>query len=299
MNTPAIETHALTKDYGGKGLFDLCLTVPAGECCGYIGPNGAGKTTTLRLLMGFLRPGAGSARINGRDCFAAAAAVHGQVGYLPGELALMEELTAWQFIRLMAQMRGLTDLTRARQLAERFELDGGRPIRRLSKGNKQKVGLVCAFMAAPPVLLLDEPTSGLDPLGQSRFVELVQEETRRGAAILLSSHSFEEVERTCSRAVLLRAGRVVYDAPLEALRRGRNRRLTVAFPVKEAAAAFAGACPGALRAGCRVECAVPGAELARLLTLAGQLGAVDLQSHAQTLEEVFLQLYQEKEGTER
>lgn len=170
MNTPAIETHALKKDYGVKGLFDLCLTVPAGECCGYIGPNGAGKTTTLRLLMGFLRPGAGSARINGRDCFADAAAVHGQVGYLPGELALMEELTAWQFLRLTAQMKGLTDQTRARQLAERFELDGSRPIRRLSKGNKQKVGLICAFMAAPPVLLLDEPTSGLDPLGQSRFV---------------------------------------------------------------------------------------------------------------------------------
>lgn len=296
MNDTMIETLGLTKDYGGKGVFDLGLAVRAGECYGYLGPNGAGKTTTLRLLMGFIQPGGGTARIAGLDCFADAAAVHARVGYLPGELALMEELTGWQFLTLMARMRGLADLTRARQLADLFELDGTVPIRRLSKGNKQKVGLVCAFMASPQVLLLDEPTSGLDPLGQNRFVQLVLEEKRRGATILLSSHSFEEVERTCDRAAILRGGRIVCEDTLAALRQDRGRSLTVEFAGEQAAAKVEQAFAGAVRQGCTVQLTVRSGDIARLLRLCGEAGAVDIQSRTQTLEELFLHLYQEKGG---
>lgn len=246
--------------------------------------------------MGFIRPGGGTAHIAGLDCFDDAAAVHAKVGYLPGELALMEEMTGWQFLTLMARMRGMNDLSRARQLAERFELDGTVPIRRLSKGNKQKVGLVCAFMASPQVLLLDEPTSGLDPLGQNRFVQLVLEEKRRGATILLSSHSFEEVERTCDRAAILRGGRIVCEDTLTALRQDRGRSLTVEFADEQAAARLEQAFAGASRQGTCVRLTVRSSEIAWLLQLCGEWGAVDIQSHAQTLEELFLHLYQEKGG---
>ncbi|MGN0984411.1 MAG: ABC transporter ATP-binding protein [Gemmiger sp.] len=291
MKESVIETRGLTRAYGvNKGVFDLALSVGAGECFGYLGPNGAGKTTTLRLLMGFVRPRAGAARIAGYDCFVQADAVHARVGYLPGELALMEELTGWQFIRLMADLRGLKDLTRARQLADYFELDGRQPIRRLSKGNKQKVGLVCAFMASPPVLLLDEPTSGLDPLGQNRFIRLLLEEKQRGATILLSSHSFEEVERTCDRAAILRSGRIVRQDSLDTLRRGRGRHLTLTFPDAAAAGRFAADWQGEAEEN-RVTLTAAAGKLPLLLRAAADAGLTDLQSREQSLEESFLHIY--------
>ena len=180
MSETAIEVSGLTKDYGGgRGVFGLSFTGQPGEAFGILGPNGAGKTTTIRQLMGFVRPGAGSARIFGQDCFAGAARVQSQVGYLPGELALMDDMTGEAFIRLMAGLRGQKDLSYAWQLCQRFGLDAGQKIRKMSKGTKQKVGLVCALMHRPRLLILDEPTSGLDPLMQNQLWEILLAEKQR------------------------------------------------------------------------------------------------------------------------
>ena len=160
-----IETRGLTKRYGGDvcALYDADVSVRRGDIFGVVGDNGAGKTTTIRQLMGFVRSDSGSARIFGQDCFAGAARVQSQVGYLPGELTLMDDMTGAAFIRLMAGLRGQRDLSYAWKLCQRFGLDASQKIRKMSKGTKQKVGLVCAFMTSPDIVLLDEPTSGLRP----------------------------------------------------------------------------------------------------------------------------------------
>lgn len=295
MSKAVIEVNGLTKDYGGgKGVFELSFAVRQGEVFGFLGPNGAGKTTTLRQLMGFIRPSRGSARILGLDCFQDAAAIQAKVGYLPGELALMEDMTGDQFIEFIARMKGAADRTEARRLIERFELDGKMPIRKMSKGTKQKVGLVCAFMAKPEILLLDEPTSGLDPLMQSRFIELVLQAQRQGATVLLSSHLFEEMERTCQRAAILRAGRLVAVEPVEALRKGKARTLIFELTDRAAAEKMAAAWPGAQRHEARITVTVNGAgQLQKLLALAASQPVQDMEARGQTLEELFLHFYGE------
>ena len=206
---PAICVRGLTKDYGrGRGIFDVSLEVGAGEVLGFLGPNGAGKTVTMRHLMGFVRSQRGTAEILGHDCFRERPRVQVRLGYLPGENA---------------------DRSRMRELADAFELDLGARIGGMSKGNRQKVAIVAAFMARPDVLLLDEPTSGLDPLMQERFLDVVAEERARGAAILLSSHIFEEVGRACDRVAFIRAGRVVMACGMDEVRSMRGRGYSVEF----------------------------------------------------------------------
>lgn len=216
---PVLEIVNATKDYGhGRGVFDLSLTVGQGEVVGFLGANGAGKSVTMRMLMGFVRPQRGSVRIFGRDCFSGRAEIQKTVGYLPGELAFPEGMTGGALLRFAAAMAGMESRrfrcgsARGDELAEFFELDPSAPLRSMSKGTRQKVGIVAAFAGEPRLLLLDEPTSGLDLLMQRRFVELVQSEKRRGATILLSSHLLGEVESTCDRAVFIRKGRVVHQA---------------------------------------------------------------------------------------
>lgn len=292
-----IDVQGLTKDYGqGRGIFDLTFQVERGEVFGFLGPNGAGKTTTIRHLMGFIRPTAGRAAILGMDCFAQAAAIQARVGYLPGELSLMDDLTGDGFLRFMAQMRGMMDLGTAGELKELFRLDGRQSLRKMSKGTRQKVGLVCAFMARPDLLLLDEPTSGLDPLMQNRFVELLLREKARGATILLSSHMFEELERTCDRVAILRAGRLAAVERTEDLRRARTKRYVFSFPAPEAAAAFSAAWPGASRNDSSVTVALTGREdLSKLLRLAADQQVTDMAVDGGSLEEVFLGYYGEED----
>lgn len=225
----AIAIKHLTKDYGrGRGIFDINLTVAEGETVGFLGANGAGKTVTMRSLMGFIKPDHGEARIFGRQCFDDRAVIQRTLGYLPGEVSCPERMTEMEFITFMAHMRGGAggtgfSMKRANDLIERFELDPIMRIGRMSKGMKQKVALVCAFMGAPRVLLLDEPTSGLDPLMQERFVELLSEERRRGTTILLSSHMFPEVERSCNRVAFIRAGHIGRVASMSEMQASRRR----------------------------------------------------------------------------
>lgn len=229
-SAPAICARGLTKDYGrGRGVFDVNLEVAAGEVLGFLGPNGAGKTVTMRHLMGFIKPQKGTVEILGHDCFRERPRVQARLGYLPGENVCMKEMTARSFLDLMAGMRGMRDRSRMRELVDVFDLDLGARIGGMSKGNRQKVAIVAAFMARPDVLLLDEPTSGLDPLMQERFLDLVEEERTRGVAILLSSHIFEEVGRACDRVAFIRAGRVAMTCAMDEVRSMRSRGYTIEF----------------------------------------------------------------------
>ncbi|ERI98908.1 ABC transporter ATP-binding protein [bacterium 210820-DFI.6.52] len=292
MNT--IEIDRLTKDYGrGRGVFDLTFSVAQGEAFGFLGPNGAGKTTTIRHLMGFSRPQSGSCRIGGLDCLTQSPKIQKDLGYIPGEIALPDEMTGLEFLRFLARYRGVSDFSRAEALMARFELDPRGRIRRMSKGMKQKVGIVCAFMHDPAVLVLDEPTSGLDPLMQNRFIELVLEEKARGKTILLSSHMFEEVERTCDRVGILRQGKLAAVEGVDRLKADRRCTYVVSFESEGEAAAFAADAPG-----------VKGAEGRRVtVEVAGPFGpftaalarhpVTGLEEVRLTLEELFLHYYGE------
>ncbi|MCL6626874.1 ABC transporter ATP-binding protein [Alicyclobacillus kakegawensis] len=229
-----IRLRQVTKRFrSGRGIFDLSLDIQKGEVFGYLGPNGAGKSTTLRILMGFLRPDSGAATVGQHDCWQEATRVHEMVGYLPGELSFMEGMNGMRFLRLLGGMRKLQDVTRRDELIERFELDVRMPIPKMSKGTKQKLGIVAAFMHRPEVLILDEPTSGLDPLMQQRFLELVEEDKRRGATVLLSSHLFPEVERVCDRVGILKDGRIVAVEDVKDLRAHQRRVFTVQLAGRE------------------------------------------------------------------
>lgn len=231
-----IDIEHLTRDFGsGRGVFDITFSVAPGEVFGFLGPNGAGKTTTIRHLLGFLRARAGSVAIDGKNPWANASVLD-DVGYVPGELALLD-MKAGAYLRFLERYRSRT-AERKDELVALFELPLDLPIRKMSKGMKQKVGIVAAFMFSPRILILDEPTSGLDPLMQNRFVDLVEEEKRRGCAILLSSHIFDEVQRTADRIGIIRAGHMVAVDTAAALRERHMRHYTVTLASPEEAAAF-------------------------------------------------------------
>ena len=286
----AVACAGLTKDYGsGHGVFDLDLTVRRGETFGFIGPNGAGKTTTIRLLMDLIRPDRGTATLLGMDSRRDSLAVKRRVGYLPGELVLFPGVTAGYVIGLLAGLRGGVDPARITALAERFDLDLGRRYETLSHGNKQKVGLVQAFMHRPDLVILDEPTLGLDPLMQREFRHLVQESVTDGATVFLSSHVLSEVEAICDRIGLIRAGRLERVGSLNELRALRIHRVEALFTGRLTAADLAHV-PGVTDS--RVDdhlltCAVQGS-VAPLLDVLSSAQVVELDSHEMSLEEVFL-----------
>ncbi|WP_078551321.1 ABC transporter ATP-binding protein [Bacillus alkalicellulosilyticus] len=205
-----ISIQHLTKDYGNnKGIFDVSLKIEEGEVFGFLGPNGAGKTTTIRHLLGFIKPQSGKSTILNLDCWNQPKEIQKHLGYLPAEIAFPENMTGTQLIWHAAKMRGLRDMTKANQLIEMFDLDPSAQIKRMSKGMKQKVGIICAFMHDPQILILDEPTTGLDPLMQSMFVKLIHQEKNKGKSILMSSHLFEEIEGTCDTIAMIKQGKII------------------------------------------------------------------------------------------
>jgi ABC-2 type transport system ATP-binding protein len=289
----AIETHRLTKRYGkARGIDEVDLVVERGEVFGFLGPNGAGKTTTIRTLLDYHRPTAGRATILGLDSHQDAVQVHRRTGYLPGDLALYEKLTGREHTEWLADVRGLHDLRDRDTLAERFELDLDRPIRDLSQGKRQKVGIVQAFMHRPELLLLDEPTGGLDPLMQEEFRVLVREVVHDGVTIFLSSHSLDEVERTADRVGVIREGRMVAVDSVDDLQAKAKRHVVVRFDRPVDISQFA-SLPGVS------ETSVVGDELR--LTVSGSLDdivkaaarhtVVDFVSRPADLEEIFLEVY--------
>ncbi|MGG2014742.1 ABC transporter ATP-binding protein [Bacillus sp. S10(2024)] len=218
----------VTKQFSnGKGLFDVSFQVKEGEVFGYLGPNGAGKSTTIRNLMGFIQPTTGSATIFGLDCWNEAAKIQKSVGYLPGEISFIEGMNGLEFLQLMQGMRGMKNNSRRDELIERFQFDVKTPIRKMSKGMKQKVGIVAAFMHNPEVLILDEPTAGLDPLMQQLFVDLILEEKQKGKTIFMSSHIFTEIERTCDRVGIIKEGRLLTVENIHDLRAKQRQVIDV------------------------------------------------------------------------
>lgn len=236
----AIQIENLVRNYGtGKGVFDVSFHVKQGEAFGFLGPNGAGKTTTIRHLMGFLKPRSGKCIIDGLDCWNEREKVQAKLGYIPGEISFFDDMTGTDFLRFIAKYRRIGTQNRKEELLERFELDPSGKTKKMSKGMKQKLGIVAAFMHDPDILILDEPTSGLDPLMQSRFIDLIGEEKKRGKTILMSSHMFEEVERTCDRIGIIRKGRMVAVDAADTLRERHTRNYTVTLENESAAMAFA------------------------------------------------------------
>ena len=227
---PAIATAGLTKDYGsGHGLFGLDLEVARGEVFGFLGPNGAGKSTTMRLLLDLIKPTSGSARILGLDTADESLEIRRRVGFLPGDFALYPKLTGRAVLDYLARLRGGIDPRVRDDLAERFDADLDRPLRQLSTGNRQKLGLIQAFMHEPELLILDEPIAGLDPLVQQSFHGLLREVAAQGRTVFLSSHTLSEVERVTQRLAILRRGRLVVVDSLENLRKVAVHRLEIEF----------------------------------------------------------------------
>ncbi len=296
-----IQTVGLTKSYGkSRGIVDVTFEVQEGEVFGFLGPNGAGKTTTMRTLMGLLRPGGGSATIGGFDCWKQPVEVKKLVGYLPGEFTFDVNMRGGQIIEYLANLRGGVDQAYVRNLIERLGFDPGKRFREYSRGNKQKLGLVQAFMHRPRLLILDEPTSGLDPLNQQEFYRLVSEVHAQGCTIFLSSHILPEVEHTCDRVAIIREGRLVKIGQVHELKDIQQYDVEISFagPAQEAwFAGIAGIIKVTRGANEHVlHLAVQG-DLKEVIKAAAQYEALSIVTHEPTLEEVFLRYYEPEQPT--
>ncbi|MFV0289179.1 MAG: ABC transporter ATP-binding protein [Mycoplasmatales bacterium] len=225
-----ININNLTKDYGhNRGIFDVDIKVEKGIVYGFLGPNGAGKTTTIRHIMGFSHPEQGTVHVNGLDSWKYASDIQNVLGYLPGEVALPENLTGDQFITYMAKLRGVKDMAHTEYLKQKFKLDSSGNLKRMSLGMKRKLAIVTAFMHDPDILVLDEPTSGLDPVMQDVFIDFIIEEKKRGKTILLSSHIFTEIDATCDIISIIKDGRIISTFNASELKKSNKKIYKVEY----------------------------------------------------------------------
>lgn len=296
MTKPIIQTERLTVYYGKhRGVVDLDLSVNQGEIYGFLGPNGAGKTTTQRVLLDIIRPTSGNASVFGLDCRKNGVQIRKRVGYLPGELSLYPTMTGRQFLEMVGKVRGnAIDPAYRRSLCERLQLDAGRKMREYSRGNKQKIGVVAAFMARPDLLILDEPTTGLDPIMQATVLELVREARREGRTVFFSSHILSEAQDVCDRVGIIRDGHLVTTESVDALTRQQFRRLKLTFPSTPPRFEMEGV-EEAQRDEQSVVLEIR-QNLGAVLEKAGAQGATDIETYPITLEEVFLAYYGGKKG---
>jgi ABC-2 type transport system ATP-binding protein len=295
-----IQTNQLTKSYGrSRGIIEVTFDIQEGEIFGFLGPNGAGKTTTMRTLMGLLRPGSGSATIGGLDCWKESTEVKKLVGYLPGEFSFDPGLRGAQILEYLGHLRGGVDQAYLRSLVERLSFDPSKRFREYSHGNKQKLGLVQAFMHKPRLLILDEPTSGLDPLNQQEFYKMVAEVRTGGRTVFLSSHILPEVEHTCDRVAIIREGRLVRIDHVSSLKEIRQHDVEITFAgpasvdwFKNIADVVKVAQGGDERT---LQLNVQGA-LTEIIKIAGEHNATNIDTHEPTLEEVFLRFYEPEQS---
>ena len=224
----AIKTEKLTKYYGkARGIIDLDLAVEEGECFGFIGPNGAGKSTTIRTLLGLIAPTSGSGQIFGMDIVRQNREILRRVGYLPSEAVFYPGMRVRELLKLSADLRGMDCSAEAARLCERLGLNPNRKAEELSFGNRKKAAIVCALQSNPSLLILDEPTGGLDPLMQREFFSILKERSHLGVTIFLSSHVLSEIQRNCSRAAVIREGRIIACGSVEDLARTNAKRVSV------------------------------------------------------------------------
>jgi ABC-2 type transport system ATP-binding protein len=291
-----IEVQGLTKSYGSKrAITDVSFSVDEGEVFGFLGPNGAGKTTTIRILMALISADSGTARIAGLDCWRQSVEIKKLVGYVPGEPALDPNLTGGQILEFFGHLRGGVDHAYLKQLIERFDLDTSRKFRQYSTGNKRKVVLIQAFMHRPRLLILDEPTSGLDPLNQHEFDRMINEVRAEGRTVLLSSHVLSEVEKTCTRVGIIRAGSIVRIGGVAEVAAIKRYEMTITFSTAVPIDAFKG-----LDGVIKVEAVDQGHALRiemqgsadAVIKAAARYPVVSLSSHEPSLEDIFLRYYE-------
>jgi len=294
----AIEVERLTKSYGrARGIVDLDLRVGSGTVFGFLGPNGAGKTTTIRVLLDFLRPTSGAARVLGLDSRADSVAIHRRVGYVPGDPALYERITARELFAWLSGLRGGIDERVLEGLVARFGVQADRPIHELSRGNRQKIALVQAFMHEPELLVLDEPTAGLDPLVQHEFEELVREVAAEGRTVFLSSHMLDEVQHLCDHVAIIREGCLVAVEEVATLRARAMREVTIHFAAPIDPAPFR-VLPGVRDVEVRdanLHCHLTGSAN-HLVKLAARFDVLDFTSTPPDLEALFLHYYRDAEA---
>lgn len=292
-----ISVKDLTQVYkSGKGIFDVSFDVKKGEVFGYLGPNGAGKTTTIRNLMGFTNATKGTAVINDLDCRTKAAELQKTIGYLPGEMNMLDYMTGMEFLKFMGDMRKMKDTKRRDELIKRFDLDAVGKIKKMSKGMKQKIGIIVAFMHDPEVYILDEPTAGLDPLMQNVFMELIKEEKAKGKTILMSSHIFEEVQRVCDRVGIIRDGRIVTVQDIADLNSVGSKKFVVELGTKKDVAKIQKSAFDTQKVDdhkIKVSAAYPFNDFYKLLS---ECDVKSLEIEHVTLENMFMKYYEGKEA---
>lgn len=294
----AIVVSNLAKWFGPhRGVDGISLEVRRGEVFGLLGPNGAGKSTAIRLMLGHLRPTSGSVTVEGYEAWSDRRRIHAMAGVLPSEFSYYDSLTGNELLQLFGRLRGVKPGRRARELSERLKADLTRPLRELSGGNRQKVGLIQALFHDPPLLVLDEPTSGLDPLMQEEFLRLIGEARDAGCTVVLSSHNMAEVERACDRVAMIREGQLLaIENVADMLERG-HRRVAITFADAAAAQSF---CSRSEIEECRPSGAKATVEITggldTLLRLALNYHIVDITIERVTLERAFVKLYEQSDG---
>lgn len=288
----AISLHNLTKSYGkSRGIENVTFEVYPGEVFGFLGPNGAGKTTAIRTLVGLINATSGRAEILGHDALASSVQLRKRIGYLPGVLSIYKGYTAEQYLQFIAKMRGVNCDSKINEYAKRLNLDLHKHISDLSKGNRQKVGVIQAFMHQPEVLFLDEPTSGLDPIVQREFEAILDEAKARGAAVMLSSHVLSEVEHLADRVAIINEGKLIVVEKISVLKEKAPRTIDLYFN-KEIDQSIFSQIQGIKDLqvkGSRASCTVIGSE-SQLLTVALNNGLESVRTHEPTLDEIFLSL---------
>lgn len=292
-----IEVKGLTIQYlGGRGVFDLDFSVKQGEVMGYLGPNGAGKTTTIRALMGFMKPDKGSSSIDGLDCFGKSAQIKKRMGYIPGETAFPDGMSGEEYLKLISDMRGTRDLSLQKLLLKQFELSPKGSIRKFSKGMKQKLAIITAFMHNPDVLVLDEPSSGLDPLMQSRFVDLILSEKSRGKTILLSSHMFEEVEKTCDNVLIIKEGRIIRHSNTTSLKASQRKAfaLRIIDPDVVLNSLIDTGFDAQKTSMDTIDVFVAGDAVDKFVKTLSEFTVLSIESKPQTLEDIFMDYYRKE-----
>jgi ABC-2 type transport system ATP-binding protein len=298
MSENIIETRDLTVYYGKhRGILDVNLTVKKGEVFGFLGPNGAGKTTTQRVLLDVFPPTSGSATVFGLDCQKQGVELRKRVGYLPGELSLYTNMKASRFFKMYEYLRGDNGSKGYwRELADRLDLDTSRKIGQFSRGNKQKVGVVAAFMNRADLLILDEPTGGLDPLVQKTVLEIVREARDEGRTIFFSSHILSEVQAVCDTVGIIRDGQLVATEKVEGLFAQRMNRMSMIFDKLPSPGAFDIEGVTELERGEGSIVLEVRQNLPQVLTVAGGHNVSDIETHNISLEEIFLAYYGKGNG---
>jgi ABC-2 type transport system ATP-binding protein len=298
--TAVIQTQQLAKWYGKRrGLESLDLEVQSGEIYGFLGPNGAGKTTTIRILLDLIRPSGGRVAVLGQDPKAAGARLRRRIGYLPGDFVVDGGQSGMELLTHLGHLRGGVRRERLAALADRLELDLRARIRSLSKGNRQKIGVVQAFMHEPELLVLDEPTAGLDPLLQQTFLEMIREAKEAGQTVFMSSHVLSEVQQSADRVGIVRDGRMVTVESVDALRRRSVRRVEIHFDEPVAPDAFV-SLPGVTDVGVdgsTLRCRLAGRADA-LVKMASRYAVESIVVEQPDLEELFLTYYHGEEASD-